>query len=135
MRFASGSWSAPRASEDEASMTEYCGDYCTSEEISQEYAVGPQRLLAFAMRGNLPMRMEDGKPLYDRDIVAKLFRRRDAAEGQGMTLGGGFKLGDTLEVPSTTKSDLHRPVRTYSGFAPRMTREEPVAPLRKAEVA
>jgi hypothetical protein len=115
-------------------LTEKSADYCTGDEISQEYAVGPQRLLAFAMRGNLPMRVEDGQPLFDRGVVAKLFRRRDAPEGQGMTLGGGFRLGDSLAAPAKVPAARHVP--GHSVRVPRAPRSnEVVLPPRKAEVA
>lgn len=50
----------------------------TAEELEQRYAVTAARLLAYAMRGNLAMRRENGEPRFDEAAVARLFPRRTA---------------------------------------------------------
>jgi hypothetical protein len=78
----------------------------SADELCERYLVGEQRLLAFSRRGNLPMLQESGQiALFDEDIVARLFRRRDeepaSSEGGWGSLGSarlGFK--DASPVPS-----------------------------------
>lgn len=106
-------------------------EYWTDEEISKEYAVGPSRLFSFAQRGNLAMRVQDGERFYDVEMVAKLFRRRDAAENSGMVLGG-FRLGEVLEDTRTR----HSTARVRQSVRVPMTQAlAPVLPLRKLGVA
>ena len=114
-------------------------EYWTGDEISREYAVGTQRLLAFAMRGNLAMRVEEGEQFFDLEMVKKLFRRRDAAEEQGMTLGCGFRLGDSLggAAVATVASALPQPGRSrrYSERVARPVTLEPGAREHKTNAA
>lgn len=106
-------------------------EYWTDEDISKEFAVGSERLFSYARRGNLAMRMQDGERQYDVQMVAKLFKRRDAAENSGMVLGG-FKLGDVLEDTRTRNS--HVRVR-HSMRVPAVEHVAKVVPLRKVGAA
>jgi len=84
--------------------------FLAAEQIVEEYVVGEARLASYALRGNLPMRVHDGRPMYDASVVARLFRRRDAAEAVGMGLGA-FRLGDVLEAPPA-RSEREPPLRS-----------------------
>ena len=59
--------------------------------------MGAERLLEYSRRGNLPMsRGADGVPVFDEDVVARLFPSRHAAVSQsGASLGvlGSSRLG------------------------------------------
>ncbi|MFZ5893394.1 MAG: hypothetical protein ACOY0T_20200 [Myxococcota bacterium] len=60
-------------------------------ELCERYLVGEQRLLAFSRRGNLPMLQVAGEiALFDEDIVARLFRRRDDAGAPASQGGWGI---------------------------------------------
>lgn len=81
----------------------------TAPELSRRYLVGAERLLDYSRRGNLPMRREaDGTPLFDEDIVARLFRLRHAlgvplTSGANLGVLGETRLG-TFALPTTESS-------------------------------
>lgn len=77
--------------------------WATAADLSQRYAVGLARLLDFSRRGNLPMRHDaSGTPVFDEDIVMRLFGSRSAPAAEaGASLG---TLGSvTLGVAGTPK--------------------------------
>jgi hypothetical protein len=105
----------------------------TAEELSQRYAVGVDRLAAYADRGNLGRRrLADGTLLFDEDMVAVLFRtrlavaaRRDeafmsAGETPSMGVLGVARLGETTTTTQPRgrmpdeqpESRRHRPLRS-----------------------
>ena len=54
-------------------------NWMTAEAIGERYRVGLERLLAYAARGNLPIRRVLGEPpLFDESVVARIFRPRGA---------------------------------------------------------
>ncbi len=99
-------------------------NWMTAEEIGELYIVGPERLQAFAARGNLACRRPvGGAPLYDEAGVARFFRPRRGGilvakqpEGEHLGVLGLSKLGDAprlggrgAELPATGIR-RHRPL-------------------------
>lgn len=84
--------------------------WMTAAQISERYAVGEDRLMAYGRRGNLPFcRTPEGTTLYDERAVARFFRPRGpalvvarAARGPHLGLLGVMRLGDkpSQGVPS-----------------------------------
>ena len=71
--------------------------WTTASELSGRYLVGPERLLDYSRRGNLPMlRGTDGVPLFDEQVVARLFparQQRLAPSGANLGVLGSSRLG------------------------------------------
>ena len=90
-------------------------DWMSADELAERFIVGPERLSAFADRGNLPRRkLEGGEVLFDAEIAARYFRSRraglvvtqaDARESLGVL--GMTKLGHGPAHPS--RGVRHRP--------------------------
>ena len=89
----------------------------SADELCERYLVGEQRLLAFSRRGNLPMLSQNGQlPLFDEDIVARLFRRRDesdapAHEGGWGTLGSARLGANAVSASADVRVTRARAVR------------------------
>ena len=62
-----------------------------AEDLTLHYAVTPERLRAYAQRGNLSMRKLGDEFWFDEEAVARLFPKRadDAATASGQRLGIG----------------------------------------------
>ncbi|HVJ93961.1 MAG TPA: hypothetical protein VM580_29430 [Labilithrix sp.] len=108
-------------------------NWMTAEEIGERYVVGPERLQAFAARGNLACRKPEGAPmLFDEASVARLFRPRyggiAVTKPAGNHLGvlGVSKLGD-----EPARARRRRRV-SYSDVVPAFPGAEPmVLPLSR----
>lgn len=77
----------------------------TAARISEQFAVGENRLLSFSQRGNLPSRRVDGVWLFDIETVRNLFRPRDPALAASLPPNslGHYRLGETWPAP-----EVHR---------------------------
>ncbi len=56
-------------------------NFLAVDELSYRYLVSAERLLAYALRGNLSMTREDGLLRFDAAQVARLFPKRGEAGG------------------------------------------------------
>jgi hypothetical protein len=85
----------------------------SAAELSRAYLVGADRLLDYSRRGNLPMSLEaDGTPLFDEQIVARLFRSRRSVppvNGQNLGVLGEARLGGSASSdPPLSARDARR---------------------------
>jgi hypothetical protein len=108
-------------------------NWITADEIAEIYAVGPQRLAAYAMRGNLPWRRQGDATLYDEAVVQRLFRPRRggivvtrAHAGAHLGVLGVSHMGDApvtaesgeVELPPSLRGERRRRT-TVSDVVPR----------------
>jgi hypothetical protein len=84
----------------------------TATDLSRRYLVGPDRLLEYSRRGNLPMsRSADGTILFDEDFVVRLFRSRSAApaatDATSLAVLGSSRLG-VATAPEISSREARR---------------------------
>jgi len=88
-------------------MTPPTTQWLSAAELSRMLVVGPERLLAYASRGDLPCKWnQQGKPLFDADYAATLFRGRgvalEATSPHFLGVLGSTRLGRAMpEAPAS----------------------------------
>jgi hypothetical protein len=90
-------------------------NWMSADELAGRFMVGPERLSAFADRGNLPRRkLATGEVLFDADIAARYFRSRTASlivthasDAPSLGVLGVTKLG--REPSMSSRGQRHRP--------------------------
>lgn len=113
-------------------------NWMTAEEIGELYIVGPERLQAYAARGNLACRRPTGgAPLYDEAAVGRYFRPRRGGivvsrmpEGEHLGVLGVAKLGDAANAGAFERG-VRRRRTTQSDVAPRFPGNADVVPLHR----
>jgi hypothetical protein len=95
-------------------------NWLTAREIAERYIVGEQRLTAYSLQGNLPLRRsDDGTVRYDESVVSCLFRPRHGAS-PGLGVLGVVRLGEP-PPDATAPPQSSRRLRQIS---PNLTRVE-----------
>ncbi len=98
----------------------HASSWLTAGEITARYVVGEQKLAAYSLQGNLPLRRDpDGTVRYDERVVALLFRPRHQASA-GLGVLGATRLGD----PSPEAESPPPSSRQARRLSPRVARAE-----------
>jgi hypothetical protein len=95
-------------------------NWLTAGEITARYVVGAQKLAAYSLQGNLPLRRgPDGVERFDEKMVALLFRPR-----QGASMGLGVLGEARLGQPAPDENEPPASSRQARRLGPRVVRDE-----------